>query len=40
MSTVDSPRLAGIQEGGKDNRFVDFDLGCDLDSSPLPHCSG
>jgi hypothetical protein len=28
MSTVDSPRLAGIQEGGKDNHFIDFNLGC------------
>jgi hypothetical protein len=37
MSTVDSPSLAGIQEDGKDNRFVDFDVGSYLDSSPLPH---
>ena len=38
VTSVGSPGLAAVQEGGEDNCSVNFEFGGKVNSSPVPSC--
>jgi hypothetical protein len=38
MATVDRPGLACVEEGGQNCSSIDFEFGCQGDTSTIPYC--